>query len=642
MGKQKKKLKKKTDDDLVILSSAERWIKRAELTEEVILGLIVAVATLLFTTDLNSHFTLPKITVTSFLVIGMLIPLLIRVRLKACYQYSGLIPVALGGLSIWWLVASTQAMHVQTALEGQYGRYNALYTNLMLVTLFFAVMNMRLTTKRLKRIVLTGLVILMPVCLYGFVQYLGLDTVFKSGFGARPPSSVGNPVALATVLLLYLPFAIMIASYPGKLQQRLSYLLIALILIITVLLTGSRGPWAGLVISVVIMAVLSLFLTRDINVLLTRKNVIIAFVCLLLIGFVLSLEGVRSRFSLGAGFDIRLMYYLVSLDIIKDSPLFGFGFESFRLIYPEYRPEHDWQIVKDTTPTMIHNDYLQLSADNGLPALLFYTLLLGGLLWGLFQLFRSKAGDKRILIAMLATILGYLAQANFGWLEAGSSIIYWLVLGLCAGYLISHQPKSNSEATNTQGYVVTGIAIVGVLFSLYYGLLMSGKVVTDYSLRKAQQNVYANFALSKSHIDEIAASRHDNFYYQDQLGLLYMKRTIRSGGKENYEKAREYLFRSAELNPFDAYVRIHIMENDMIAMRKRIISRPSQEAIQAAKEAVEIDPNNPSTHRVAASIYGLNRQQAERIKHLKRMKELKEFDWKGVDERGSLFSGAHK
>lgn len=642
MGKRKKKQKLVAEQNLVPVSPVELWLKRAEMAEDILLALIIAAAALLFTTELNSHFTLPKIMVASFLVALLQIPLLIRLRLDHCHRASPWIAAAFLALIAWWFIATTQAMHLQTALEGQYGRYNALYTNLMLMALLFALAHMRITTARMKRMVLVSLLIMLPVCLFAFVQYLGLDTMFNAAYGTRPPAGVGNPVALATVLMLFLPFAVMSISYPMKFQQRLSYGLISFMLLLTILITGSRGPWAGVFVSIVVMAVLSLFISRDINALLTRRNLVAAAVAVVVIGLVLSLEGVRSRFSLGAGFDIRLMYYIISLDVIQDSPLFGFGFESFRLIYPEYRPEYDWQVVKDTTPTMIHNDYLQLAADNGLPALIFYMVMMLGILWGLFQLFRTQSADVRILIAILASILGYLAQAHFGWLEAGSSIIYWVVIGLSAGYLFYHRAEKHQACTASYRYSVQGLAIAGLLFCLFYGVLMSGKAMTDHSLRKAQQYIYADFDFSESQLNEINAATRDNFYYQNQMGLLYMKRQIRSPKMSHYHKARQYLFRSAELNPYDAYVRLHIMENDMIAIQKRLIQKPSAEAVTAAREALEIDPNNPSSHRVAAQIYRLDGQPALSQKHLKRMQELKEYDWQGVDERGSLFSGAHK
>lgn len=612
------------------------WIRGAEIAEDIILVLIIATAALLFSIKLNSHFTLPKITVSCFLIAALQVPLLIRMRMNACHRIHGWIVSSFIGLILWWLIATTQALHLQTALEGQYGRYNALYTNLMLMALFFALANMRLTTKRIRRIMLIGLLVLMPVCLFAFFQYLGLDTVFQVGFGARPHSSIGNPVALATVLLLFLPFAMMFVTYPGKLQQHASYALITLILLATILITGSRGPWAGALASILLMGALGMSLSRNMSLIITRRNITIALVCIVIIGFILNLETVRSRFSLGAGFDIRWMYYTISLDVIKDSPLFGFGFESFRQLYPEYRPEYDWQLVQNTTPTMIHNDYLQLSADNGLPALLFYILFIGSIIWGLFRLLRIDTADKQILIAMLAAIFGYLVQANFGWLEAGSLITYWLILGLSAGYLTSHQPEPSLKCVGSYRYAITGFTIVGILFCLFYGVLMSGKIMTDYSLRQAQQYIYTNFDLAESYAANVDTATQENFYYQDRLGLLYIKRQTRFPNKENYEKARNHLFRSAALNLHDAYIHLHIMENDIIAIQQQVIQRPSAEAVTAAREAVRIDPNNPSTHRVAATIYGLNDQPEEQQKHLKRMKELQEFDWEGVDEREIL------
>lgn len=626
-----KRKKKQIQEVELVRSPRDIWIPRIEIIEEILLGLVVVSALWIFTTQLNSHFTLPKIAFTSLWVALLQVAWLARIKLDGVTTFlPRSIWLPLLGLVLWWLIATTQAVHIQTALEGQYGRYNALYSNLLYVFLFLSLCSMRMTIERLQRVVIIALIVILPVCLYAYVQYLGLDKIFNGKFGMRPPSSVGNPVALGTVLLMYFPFALLLAFRETKLQLRASYAGIALILISTLIISGSRGPWLGAIAAFMVIAGL-LFLQRDVSRLFNRYTLIgiVAFIGIIL--FVISLDAVQSRISLNKAFDVRLMYYLVSIDVIADSPLFGFGFESFRLIYPEYRPEYDWQLVKDTTPTMIHNDYLQLAADNGLPAMIFYLFFIGGILYLLFRAYRTGKGDQHILVAMMAAISAYLVQANVGWLEAGSSIMYWFLLGITTSYLTQIQPLSenNGQASRKEFVVTSSVVLIGLIIITYYSILMFEKMSSDYALRKAQQHVYSNFVLSSEYIASIDRSNPDNFYYQDQLGLIHMKRISRVRDKDDYQQARRHLMRSADLNPHDAYVRIHIIENDLLAMKQKIIARPSPEAIIAAEEITKIDKNNPTVYRVAAMLYrSIGDRKRYRI-NIKRMRELKNYKWEG-------------
>jgi O-antigen ligase len=94
----------------------------------------------------------------------------------------------------------------------------------------------------------------------------------------------------------------------------------------------------------------------------------------------------------------RLDVWLSTLEMIRAQPLFGFGPGTYGDVYPYYRPVIFW----NTSNPFAHNEFLQVAAECGLPALLLVVLLLGALL----NAFRPVGGSRpthRLLIARGST-----------------------------------------------------------------------------------------------------------------------------------------------------------------------------------------------------------------------------------------------
>ena len=72
----------------------------------------------------------------------------------------------------------------------------------------------------------------------------------------------------------------------------------------------------------------------------------------------------------------RLDVWISSLHMIQAQPLFGFGPATFADVYPSFRPLAFW----NTYNPFAHNEFLQVAAECGLPALLLVALLLWALL----------------------------------------------------------------------------------------------------------------------------------------------------------------------------------------------------------------------------------------------------------------------
>lgn len=600
-------------------------MKRLSIAEDIIIALIMMSTLLLFTTMLDSHYTLPKQAFFSCLMVTLLAAFIIRLKSGNFQVLPRIVRLPLLLLVIWWVLGTSQAAHLQTALEGQYGRYNGLYFNLLLVSLFVVVSSIPFDAERFRRFLSLLFILTLMVCLYAFIQFLGLDTLFGKQIASRPHSSVGNAVALAAILLLVLPYALVRVWEQKTPKHRVTAALTCLVILAVIVMTGSRGPWVGILVGLLAGAV-GLLLTNKSYL---RDNLIKISLVIITAGvFIIvlfSITGAGYRLSLDSSFGVRLVYIDVAVQMIKDSPLFGFGFESYRLAYPLYRPIEDavdeYRPGIVITPTMIHNDYLQLSADNGIPSMLFYLLFVGGLLWLIVKAIRSDKPHGILHIAILMMLVSYLIHGLSGWLETASSIMFWLILAVSFSFVMQRLSLT-AAADRLSVYFYSVVIGGGLLIAIFYSGVMLVKVKQDYVMRQVHSFPVNDYRNTDEYLHWLGESSQDNAAYQDKLGVVYLRRFSNIKTIETYQEARKYFLRARALNPYDPYVRLHVITIDTIALMKRVINKPSLEAIEDLREVVKMDPNNPTIYQVRMGLYAALGNRTEERKNLLKMRQI--------------------
>ena len=72
-------------------------------------------------------------------------------------------------------------------------------------------------------------------------------------------------------------------------------------------------------------------------------------------------------------------------------------------MYPQYRPLHDASLAgQDTTPTMVHNDFLQLATDNGVLTAVLFMFFVCACLWFIYKSFNKSYHGNKILVHVIA------------------------------------------------------------------------------------------------------------------------------------------------------------------------------------------------------------------------------------------------
>lgn len=131
----------------------------------------------------------------------------------------------------------------------------------------------------------------------------------------------------------------------------------------------------------------------------------------------------------------RLCMLEAGASMVAERPLFGLGPEMVERRYPIYR--------SPTAPRFqvphLHNSYLQLAAERGLPALASYLALLGGSAWVAWRRFvregrgRGPRADLYIgmLLALLAFSVAGLFENNWGDTEVQRPALFLLAIPFC-------------------------------------------------------------------------------------------------------------------------------------------------------------------------------------------------------------------
>ena len=201
---------------------------------------------------------------------------------------------------------------------------------------------------------------------------------------------------------------------------------------INVALLGSytRGAWVALVVAVTVL------------VLVRAPKLILAYFPLgVLIVLLAPVPLVRRMISIGdlqdpSNYD-RLCMLEAGLNMVAERPLFGLGPEMVERRYPIYRPP---SAPRFDIPHL-HNSFLQLAAERGLPALLAYLAMTAASLRFMLRQYRRERRDGRrgprddlylgAMLAILAFNVAGLFENNWGDTEVQRTVLFLLILPFC-------------------------------------------------------------------------------------------------------------------------------------------------------------------------------------------------------------------
>ena len=181
---------------------------------------------------------------------------------------------------------------------------------------------------------------------------------------------------------------------------------------LALVLSKTRSAWIGVVAGLAVLAWMK------------KPRLLLLLPGLLGLALLVSPRAVLDRLTVSDA-SSRDRYYMwqAGLDMIMEKPIFGQGTGMILAVYPRFR----WQGAPNPNAPHLHNNFIQIAAERGLPCLVF-------LVWLLFLLGREAwrmRATSRSGPLVLAVLAATLSSGMFEY-TLGDSEILMLVLLLSA------------------------------------------------------------------------------------------------------------------------------------------------------------------------------------------------------------------
>lgn len=309
----------------------------------------------------------------------------------------------------------------------------------------------RLSVPRIRTLVAAMLIAGVIAAGYGIIQYFGIDPVLRDPgrlVWTRAFSTTGGPNWLGGYMLMLLPLGAAMALAAPDMKLAIPYTAGVVVMFAALLATESRSAWAGTIIAACLLVGMARHFSRDLPPGLNRRIALVATPLAIVAGlFFLPGGPAAGRGEMGSmaarvqdvtldtqGMAERKALWTPTAELLARRPVFGYGPDTFRLVFPQTWTEQ-WQRLKGPTPLIIdraHNQLLDLGMSIGLVGV-------AGYLWAVLSLWRAawraSIADQRgalLLAACLAGVTGYLAQIQWQFSVVSVAPVYWTLLGVGA------------------------------------------------------------------------------------------------------------------------------------------------------------------------------------------------------------------
>lgn len=389
----------------------------------------------------SDHFYLPKLLLLALFCLVLIIHCVLHFREMNRYKVMDAITMASLTFLLLLSISLLFALDLKESLFGRIDRYEGYLTIVMYLFLFWGARFIR-SDKWVLNMLLVGIVI---QAVYGIAQSNGFDPILRddirmgwqSAFG-----TLGNPNFYGSFMAMALPLSIW---FMFKQQVHIGALIYALVFY-ALLASMTRGAWLGASVGLLF----GLWIARKSSSYLSKVSLVLVISFIVLVQYnqshhnqvvtqALSIPKeavevlVQAESAPQAG-SYRIFIWTHVLDLVKDRPLTGYGFDYLPKLFFEYYQE-DMHTVMGRLMTIdkAHNEYLNIAVSAGIPSLIAYLILL------LAVLKKSISKGPNILVAV---IVAYMVQAFFNISVVSVAYLFWILLGR----LVPYASKSTSEA----------------------------------------------------------------------------------------------------------------------------------------------------------------------------------------------------
>ncbi len=486
-----------------------------------LLVLFAAIVPLVVVAPLQDDVVLPKlVTTATFTGVALIWGAVVVARER---WPAGRWPATLWLPAVAFLVVNVLALVFaidwRRSLMGEHLRYQGLAATLLYMLLFIIAATAVRTPRDLRWLLLGLFAGGLATAIYALIQKAGLDWIEWSGQALnRPAATLGQANAFGAYLVAVINASAFLILIARERWQRAALGIGMLAMLLALLFTLSRAAYVAASVSIVIWTVAAILWFRYFRIgahprpsqwALAGTAGIAVVLLLVTLGSLLFVGLPKGRAALGqatarggplsaprddsAG--TRLSLWRMAIRMTADRPLLGHGQDAFTIRFAEYRDRPDLEGIgtANVAPESAHNLLLDLASGTGVLGFLAFLALVGAVLWhaGRRTLATDDFASRAALLALAAAIVGYLMALFFGFSEAMTTWVLWLLLGATAGLLATPSPGSGREAgeppesgTLAAGTAAVALALVGVM-SLGWAATMTAADLSAAQARSA-------------------------------------------------------------------------------------------------------------------------------------------------------------
>lgn len=427
-----------------------------------------------------------------------------------------------------WIVLTTfTSIHPPTAFFGKYRRFEGLVSFVNYAAIFWLTTQFTDRASRIKSLARTFFFSGSIVSLYGIMQYVGLDPIRWGSLPFEPNrafSTYGNPDLLGGFLVFSLVISFALAMAEEDSTWRAVFWVGTIINSIAWIVAFTRGAWIG---GAVGLAIVVFAMVRQKSKLTTVDSWFVAAMAVLSsIITVRSLTAASEVMNVWKRFSsilnvrdqsavTRFQIWQAAIDAIKERPILGYGADTFRLVFPRFKPEGyvekaGYLSVADN----VHNYPLQTMSALGIPGFLLLYGVFAVVLWLSAPIVFAKENsrDRLLMVGFWAAAVGYLVQLFFGIAVTGSGFLLWVSMAIVLS------PLAKTIQVKAPSW---GIAAAATTVVLACALLVGNVVYVVADNHYLQARVFAQEASRVAEVRAAIALNPYNDQYRAELGVAY-------------------------------------------------------------------------------------------------------------------------
>jgi tetratricopeptide (TPR) repeat protein len=265
-------------------------------------------------------------------------------------------------------------------------------------------------------------------------------------------------------------------------------------------------------------------------------------------------EAVTNRFSkdalLSSGNQRRIMMWLITAEMIKDSPINGKGIGVYQYVYPEYQKEflakRSSQHYKPLAGRAVdaHNEYLQIAAESGILSLLIFLSILIYIAYIFFNDMPYRSSKHNLLLIAIGSSLLIVAihsLVSFPLKLMQTGMLFWLLLGIANNFL---NPGGSILKVDYQikGQILQAVKGIIIFILIILILITTSIFISDRKLADGwQQEGNNNLRRAKEEYQQALKYNPYDGRTKERLGATYSKLGLYDRAQREFELAQKTL-----------------------------------------------------------------------------------------------------